>query len=81
MIVLRANGTPLTHTHTHTHFTHTQAHAPHPWGLRVTFAELVRAREGAEAGVLFTCAFARPPNPASALFARLAATAKDELAR
>jgi hypothetical protein len=70
-----------THTHTHTHFTHTQAHAPHPWGLRVTFAELVRAREGAEAGVLFTCAFARPPNPASALFARLAATAKDELAR
>jgi len=57
------------------------AHAPHPWGLRVTFAELVRAREGAEAGVLFTCAFARPPNPASALFARLAATAKDELAR
>jgi len=60
------------------------AHGPHPWGLRATFAELVRPREGAEGGVLFSCAFAKPaapgqpPNPASALFTRLAQTARED---
>jgi hypothetical protein len=51
--------------------------------LKVTFAELVRPREGAELGVLFNCAFAKaagpgqPPNPANALFGRLAASARE----